>query len=64
MFYPNTKKRISVSKGGVKEKPPVKTKYDKFKNSVVKLCDKALGSGMTNEQKTKIASLRAKIIIS
>lgn len=70
-FYPGTKKRISVSKGGVKEDQlsasvvdqPTKL-YSDFRKKIIADCDKILQKEITNEERALVLSLRSKIDIT
>jgi len=72
MFYDNTRKRISVSKGATKEKleAPVlidtttDTSYQDFKDSIVNTCDEIINNpSLTDEQKAKIVWLKSRVEI-
>jgi len=68
MFYPNTKKRISISKGGKQEKEQNKTSiqnpsknYVEFIKNAKSVCDKAITNELTSDEKAKVLWLKSRI---
>lgn len=68
MFIEGTKKRISVSKGGVKEESVSTLEspgddYNDFRNSLLGLCQEALTKNLSQDELEKVLWLKSRIDI-
>lgn len=72
MFHPNTKKRISVSKGAKfdDKRPELASKlpkkgdaFENFKGGIIRLCDDMMARDISEECRAKVARIRSRAVV-